>query len=168
MDIASSHSRRNEAVPITNSLMGTTTELLNSKSIQYGAGLTKKQLVEIVARVKPRFIRYPVDMAARKADFVVVRLLPYHCDFNPIELIWAQGKTAVAAAHTSFNITHEEQLLKGKVAEVAAVHWWEAVRHVQTLEAKVQQVTCSWDNNNPLVIMRYEDNESTSDDATCF
>ncbi|XP_077528282.1 uncharacterized protein LOC144139932 [Haemaphysalis longicornis] len=58
MDNASYHSRRNEAVPTTNSLKGTITEGLDSKGVQYGAGLTKKQLLEIVAPVKPRFISY--------------------------------------------------------------------------------------------------------------
>ncbi|KAH9367493.1 hypothetical protein HPB48_021405 [Haemaphysalis longicornis] len=37
MDKASYHSRRNEAVPTTNSLKGTITEWLDSKSIQYGS-----------------------------------------------------------------------------------------------------------------------------------
>lgn len=166
MDNASYHSRRNEAVPTTNSLKGTITEWLDSKGVQYGAGLTKKQLLEIVARVKPRFISYRVDTAAQKAGFIVVRLPPYHCEFNPIELIWAQVKNAVAAANTTFNITHVEQLLKDKVAEVTAEHWREAVRHVQTLEEKFQQVTCSSDHIDPIVITLEEDDESTSDDAT--
>lgn len=44
--------------------------------------------------------------------------------------------TDLCTANTMFNITHVEQLLKEKVAEVAANHWQEAVRHVDTLEAK--------------------------------
>lgn len=166
MDNASYHSRRNEAVPTTSSLKATITEWLDSKGIQYGAGMTKKQLLEIVARVKPRFISYRVDMAAEKAGFVVLRLPPYHCEFNPIELIWAQVKNAVAAANTTFNITHVEQLLKDKVAEVTAEHWREAVKHVQTLEAKFQQAIYGSDHIEPIVITLEEDDESTSDDVT--
>ncbi|XP_077545727.1 uncharacterized protein LOC144158585 [Haemaphysalis longicornis] len=166
MDSASYHSRWNEAVPTTNSIKRTITEWLDSKGIQYSAELTKKQLLGIVARVKPRFISYRVYTAAQKAGFIVVRLPPYHFEFNPIELIWAEIKNAVAAATTTFNITHVEQLLKDKVAEVPAEHWREAVRHMQTLEANFQQVTCSSDYIDPIVTTLEEDDESTSDNAT--
>ncbi|KAH9365198.1 hypothetical protein HPB48_015407 [Haemaphysalis longicornis] len=71
MDKASYHSRQNEAMPMTNSLTGTITELLERKGNQCGTGLTKRQLLEIVARVKPRFISYRAYTASQKAGFIV-------------------------------------------------------------------------------------------------
>ena len=44
--------------------------------------LTKKQLL---ASVAPREKVYVVDTMAKKAGIEVVRLPPYHCEFNPIE-----------------------------------------------------------------------------------
>ncbi|KAH9368291.1 hypothetical protein HPB48_008043 [Haemaphysalis longicornis] len=108
----------------------------NCKGIQYGAGLTKKQLLEIGSRVKPGFISYRVNTVAHKASFIVLRLPRCQCEFNPVEQIWAQVKNALAATNTTFNIKHVEQLLDENVAAVTAEHWQEAVRHVETLEAK--------------------------------
>ncbi|KAH9367097.1 hypothetical protein HPB48_011020 [Haemaphysalis longicornis] len=69
-------------------------------------------------------------------------------------------------ANRTFSIAHVEQLLKDKVAEVTAEHWREALRHVQTLEAEFQQVTCRSDHIDPIVVALEEDDGSTSDDAT--
>lgn len=168
MDNASYHSRRNEAVPTTKSRKGAIKEWLDSKGIQYGAGMLKKQLLEIVARVKPHFVNHRVDTAAEKAGLIVLRLPPYHCEFNPIELIWAQVKNAVAAANTTFNITHVEQLLKDKVLEVTPEHWHEAVRHVETLEEKFRQVVYGSDHIAPIIITLEEDDDRTSDSTATY
>ncbi len=36
--------------------------------------------------------KYRVDEMAKAAGHEVVRLPPYHCTFNPIELVWADEK----------------------------------------------------------------------------
>jgi transposase len=44
----------------------------------------------------PREKKYKLDAVALKMGHEVVRLPPYHCQYNPIELIWAQVKGEVA------------------------------------------------------------------------
>jgi transposase len=39
---------------------------------------------------------YELDQVANERGHQVIRLPPYHCHFNPIELVWAQVKREVA------------------------------------------------------------------------
>ena len=41
-------------------------------------------------------MKYVVDELALKRGITVLRLPPYHCELNPIELVWAQVKGEVA------------------------------------------------------------------------
>ncbi|KAM7303197.1 uncharacterized protein ISCGN_013178 [Ixodes scapularis] len=97
MDNASYHSRRLEAVPTTSSRKDDIRQWLTSKKISWDPKMVKKQLLDIVALVKPHHLKYRRDTAAETAGCTVVRLPPYHCEFNPIELIWAQIKNGAAA-----------------------------------------------------------------------
>ncbi|KAH9371323.1 hypothetical protein HPB48_000183 [Haemaphysalis longicornis] len=117
MDNASNHSPHNEAVATTNCLKVTITEWLGCKNIQYGPGLSKKHLHNIGGRVKQRSISYKVKPTKQSLSCKCGRLYraeaaSLHFGLDPIELIWAQVKSAVAAGSTTFNITHVEQLLK--------------------------------------------------------
>lgn len=48
----------------------------------------------------------------------VVRLPPYHCQYNPIELIWAQVKGKVAKNNTTFKFDDFEKLLNDALDSV--------------------------------------------------
>ena len=52
--------------------------------------MVKPKLYDIIKLYKPRFRSYEIDKMADEFGHSVVRLPPYHCEFNPIELIWAQ------------------------------------------------------------------------------
>jgi transposase len=57
-------------------------------------GYTKKQLLEIL-HTRTFEKEFVVDMIAQKYYHTVVRLPPYFCIFNPIELMWAQLKKRI-------------------------------------------------------------------------
>ena len=44
----------------------------------------------------------------------VLRLPPYHCELNAIELIWADKKNFVARENKEMTIEHVETLKKGE------------------------------------------------------
>ncbi|KAM7306169.1 uncharacterized protein ISCGN_009909 [Ixodes scapularis] len=135
MDNASYHSRRLEAVPTTSSRKDDIRQWPTSKNISWNPKMLKKQLLDTVALVKLQHLKYCVDTAAETAGCSVVRLPPYHCKFNPIELIWAQIKNGVAARNTTFKIVDVGTLLKEEVDKVATDNWINAVRHVVDIEA---------------------------------
>lgn len=74
--------------------------------------MTKKELLELVAAVKDQFVKFRLDVTAEKAGCIVLRLPPYHREFNPIELIWwAQTNGEVARLNIDFKIDSVPKLL---------------------------------------------------------
>ncbi|XP_042150266.1 uncharacterized protein LOC121838232 [Ixodes scapularis] len=88
IDNAPYHSRKAEAVPTTATKKGEIQQWLSSKNLYWTATMKKKKdLLSIVATVKDRYTKYKVDVMATDAGHTVLRLPPYHCELNPIELI---------------------------------------------------------------------------------
>lgn len=61
---------------------------------------------------------YVVDPLALARGITVLRLSPYHCELNPIELIWAQVKDCVAHENVIFKISDVQRLLKLGLARI--------------------------------------------------
>ena len=54
--------------------------------------------------------KYELDEIALEKGHEVIRLPPYHCKYNPIELIWAQVKSEVAKKNNTFKMVDIERL----------------------------------------------------------
>ena len=67
----------------------------------------------------------------------VIRLPPYHCELNPLELIWAQVKRYAAMHNTSFKISNLDTLCQEAVANVSVEDWVKACGHVIKEEKNV-------------------------------
>ncbi|KAJ8912064.1 hypothetical protein NQ315_016753 [Exocentrus adspersus] len=111
MDNASYHSRKVEKVPTQSSKKADMQAWLRSKNIKFEEGMVRRQLLDIIRQHKERYNLYVTDEMAKKDDKIVLRLPPYHCELNPIEMIWAQVKNDVAARNTTFKITDVKPLL---------------------------------------------------------
>ncbi|XP_037505857.1 uncharacterized protein LOC119382214 [Rhipicephalus sanguineus] len=120
LDNAPYHSRREEKLPTTAWKKEEIQEWLTSKNITYGKRIIKKQLLELVAFVKSRFLSYIVDNTAVRAGCLVLRLPPYHCEFNPIELVWAKVKNGIAADNRDFKLSTVDAILRDKIKRVTA------------------------------------------------
>lgn len=44
------------------------------------------ELLEVVRRIKPIYNKYVIDEMVLQQNKTVLRLPPYHCELNPIEL----------------------------------------------------------------------------------
>ena len=64
--------------------------------IEYDDEMTKKNLFEKISINRPpRDQQYSIDKVMRNAGHEVIRLPPYHCELNPIELAWGFCKKYV-------------------------------------------------------------------------
>ncbi|KAF0692110.1 DDE 3 domain-containing protein [Aphis craccivora] len=62
-------------------------------------------------KIKPNTTkRYELDEIALEMGHEVIRLPPYHCQYNPIELIWGQVKREVAKKNNTFKMADVEKL----------------------------------------------------------
>ena len=96
--------------------------------------LTKAQLLSMIPAKKKT---YRVDEKAKGCGVKVVRLPPYHCDFNPIELVWATAKAAVAKRNVTYNLTAAMRVMEEEVKACDAANWQKLEQHAMGEEQKV-------------------------------
>ncbi|XP_072377806.1 uncharacterized protein [Diabrotica undecimpunctata] len=99
--------------------------------------MLKVELLQLVAPRKAEYNKYVIDELAKAQNKTVLRLPPYHCELNPIELIWADAKNFVAANNKTFKFADVKILLNDALNNIAQEKWKNCVKHVQnTVEKK--------------------------------
>jgi transposase len=90
MDNAPSHNRYADKLPTQHTNGEDLREWLGKHNIPFPANATKKSLFNSFIKPldKANYNRYAVDNIAREHGITILRLPPYHCDLNPIELVW--------------------------------------------------------------------------------
>lgn len=91
MDNAPYHSVLREKSPNQSWSKGSIITWLNNNKIPYDNLMNKSELLEITKKNKKEKV-YVIDELLREHGHEVLRIPPYHCDFNAIELIWAHAK----------------------------------------------------------------------------
>ncbi|KAJ3662230.1 hypothetical protein Zmor_006586 [Zophobas morio] len=67
---------------------------------------------------------------ARDRGFRVIRLPPYHCIFNPIELIWSQMKNNIRRNNTAPKFSSATiDIIREEASKITAEMWANCVRH---------------------------------------
>ena len=61
-----------------------------------------------------------IDNIAKRYGHEVLRLPPYHCDLNRIELIWANEKNFVVRENNEMTLQSVETLLRKRIEEITA------------------------------------------------
>ena len=129
IDNAPYHSMQEERAPTTATRKGDMITWLQSKNIPFVPDMLKSELYEIIKKHKPREKKYEIDRMAREHGHTVVRLPPYHCDLNPIELIWANVKNYVARHNTTWKMKDVAALCEQAVRSVTVKNWKDAIAH---------------------------------------
>lgn len=119
--------------------------------------MVKKELLNLAAPVKPRYIKYRIDGAAERAGCIVLSPLPYHCELNPIQLMWAQKKQGVAARNATFKLADVEVLLREGATKLTAEYWASAVHHVIDIEITSMADSGASEHVQPIIIDLGED-----------
>ena len=133
MDNASYHSRQKNKAPTTSSKKGEIQAWLEENSIRYGEDMLKVELLELVRKHAPSKSYY-VDELAKETGHEVLRLAPYSCDLNPIEMVWAQVKTYVRRRNKTGGLEAIRALIEEAVASVSPAAWAKCCEHVVQLE----------------------------------
>lgn len=92
MDNAPYHSVQKDKAPTTSNRKNEIITWLQNKGVEANNSMLKKELLRLVSIHKPRTPKYILDEIAKEMGHTVIRLPPYHCHYNAIELIWAQVK----------------------------------------------------------------------------
>ena len=82
--------------------------------------MPKKNLL-LACPAKPK--KYVCDERAKSKNVQVLRLPPYHCDYNPIEMVWAYAKGEVARKNVEYKLDDAMRFMR-QACEKCDVHYW--------------------------------------------
>ena len=109
IDNATYHSRRLEAVLTTNTRKGEMQDWLTAHHIQFPEHALKRELLSLIRLSNPQ-PKYVIDELAKAYGHEVIRLPPYHCELNPIELCWSQVKGHIKRYNQKFTLSTVKDL----------------------------------------------------------
>lgn len=162
MDNASYHSRQLEPSPTTAWRKANIINWLSQKNIPFDDTMLKVQLLNIARKHIPQLKKYVVDEMAREKNIIVHRLPPYHCELNPIELIWAQIKNQVARENLTFKMDEVKGLLAAAIENVTPESWKKCISHTIKEEDKMWDVDTRMDIAVEPFIINLNDSDSCS------
>lgn len=131
MDNAPYHSRIKDKAPTSNSRKSEMIEWLNKKNISHPIDAKRPELYDLVKTHKPTLKTYEIDSKASELGFKILRLPPYHCQYNPIEMVWSALKGYVKQKNTTFKLKDVEQLFMEALCTVTPEKWANYVSHVK-------------------------------------
>ena len=99
----------------------------------------KAVLLQIVRDRRNGLVQYKIDSMAAENGHKVIRLPPYHCVYNPIELIWAQIKGFVADKNFKHTMTEVENLTKEAIKNISCEKWTNCIDHCWKLIQESQR-----------------------------
>lgn len=157
MDNASYHSRQKEVIPCTSTRKGEIQSFLDKHGITYPVKATKKVLLQIISEHTFEK-KYYVDEKAKEKGCKILRLPPYYCILNPIEMMWGNLKRSVRQRNNDPKFS-EAVLNHIRDTVDATDHlWMNCCRHVRELEEKMKR-----NYGHPPVIINVTDNDSDSE-----
>ncbi|XP_066969106.1 uncharacterized protein [Macrobrachium rosenbergii] len=134
MDNASYHSVATDKPPTTADKKNTIKEWLIKKGADLTDDMQKCELLQLVKIHSARTEKeYVIDKLAREHGHRVVRLPLYHCQYNPIELIWGQVKNYVSQRN-NFKMADLRPLMQEAIQKVTKENWANAIKHVKKLQ----------------------------------
>ena len=77
---------------------------LRAKGIVFPECSLKRELEQLFVASSP-MPKYAVDEMAKAAGHEIMRLPPYHCELNPIELAWSQVKRYIKENNKLYTLT---------------------------------------------------------------
>jgi hypothetical protein len=165
MDNAPYHSHKSEKIPNQSSKKSEIVDWLASKGVSYEPDSLKAELLMKVNEIRVQFESYVIDTLAESTGRKVLRLPPYHCELNPIELIWADIKGYVARENREFKLPLTKDLLAVGIARVTPEKWKKCVDHVKDkVETNFWNLDGLMETAVEPVIITLENDDDSDDD----
>lgn len=164
MDNASYHSRKIEQVPTAKNKKQEIIDWLKEKNIPFLDDMFKRELLNIVKGHRERYEARVIDEMAKAKNKTVLRLPPYHCELNPIELIWAQIKGHVASNNKTFKMAEVKNLMMEGIEKIDSMKWKKCIQHVtEVIEPKMNEMDRNIDIMTENLIINVGSDSSSSD-----
>lgn len=132
MDNASYHSviKEGTKAPTSATRKGDMQKWLKDKKIPFDGKMKKTELYEIIKLKKPEPV-HKTDEFLRGKGHDVLRLPPYHCEFNPIEMVWGDVKGYVGRENNTFKTNDVKDLIIKGFKTITPEKWTNFCNHVE-------------------------------------
>nr|CAD7434138.1 unnamed protein product [Timema monikensis] len=140
---------------------------LTKHNIKFDPSAMKMELMSKALAHKPEK-RFKIDEMVRECGHQVLRLPPYHCQYNPIELVWANCK-GYYKKHTGRNNKFDDAAVRAlwqeALARVTPESWSKNVDHTEKIinDDWAREMKMDASETQPFII-QLDNNESDSDD----
>jgi transposase len=136
MDSVPYHGKQVDKPPTKSSLKKDMLEYLRRHGVPCEEGMRKFTLFSLVAKIYPKEKVYHIDMLFAAHCHTVIRLPPYMCDLNPIELAWHRIKDYVRSHYTAgdMSLTRLQELVQEAIKGVTKEDWADYCRCVTNIE----------------------------------
>lgn len=165
LDNASYHSRVSEKIPNNSSNKDEMRNWLNIRKIKNDHIFLKADLLsEIKVHTAGKDKSYVVDSLAGKYGHEVLRLPPYHCEFNAIELVWGICKNYYDKH--ACQTTNEESILNlwsEALKQTGPETWSKCIDHVEQLIQDTFESEQVIDEIRPIIITSDSDSDNSAD-----
>uniref|UniRef100_A0A8D8Z6K1 Uncharacterized protein C21orf140 homolog n=2 Tax=Cacopsylla melanoneura TaxID=428564 RepID=A0A8D8Z6K1_9HEMI len=168
MDNAPYHSKILDPAPTTRHRKQEIMEWLRKHGETVNETMRKAELLEMVQLKKSVPVR-EIDNIAAKHGHRVIRLPPYHCHFNPIELIWANIKGFIARNNKTFTLTEVDRLLHEAISNISTDEWKKVVDHTAGILRKAWETDGLVEDavEDMIISVSPEDDSSDEDVLDC-
>jgi hypothetical protein len=89
----------------------------------------------------------------------------YHCELNPIELIWAQIKNEVASKNITFKLRDVKPLFQEAVEHVTDENWKKCIEHSKKIENEMRRIGENFGTVPELIISLQDSSSDTSTES---
>ena len=167
MDNASYHSRKcpETVAPTMAKRKDVMKAWLTERGIPFDDKSLKADLYALIKDNKPT-TEYVADRLIMQKGHQVLRLPPYHCDLNPIELLWGIIKNDVARNNVTFKLDGMKQLTEEAINKVSLETIQKTFEHAAKVEKQY------WERDGlhfaPIVektVINIQDSSSSSSEA---
>lgn len=161
MDNASYHSRLLNKVPNNNNKKQDIINFMRNKNINIPEPIPRKK--DLLGIIKSLNIKkeYVVDKLCKDKGHTVLRLPPYYCVFNPIEIVWGIIKRQLRKINQSPTLSETVvDNIRKVVNELDNEVWKNCVDHVVQKESEYPVLP----SISPIIIQPDLDSDSSSDD----
>ena len=165
MDNAMYHNIQTEGskCPNSNSKKQEMQDYLTRHNISFDAKLTKPKLYEII-KLNKKDPMYKADDLISKAGHCTLRLPPYHCNLNPIELVWGDIKQHIGIENSTFKLTDVQNMVHAEFDRITPEKWAKCVQHVIEKEEKRYWEKDAMQPDIEPVIISLDSSDDDSDD----
>ena len=168
IDNAPYHSKNTENYPTSKWQKQQFVDWLTEKNITFPDKALRADFWTLVKSEREKFPDKEMETVAKEYGHEILRLPPYHCEPNPIELTWAADKNYVAGENKDMSLDFSGKTVQEKERRLPEDLWRKCVEHAKKIEENYWESDRIQDNKVEQLIIKLKPTDSSSSEMESF